>query len=297
MSQAGANTDTNSGGTVTSVQTVNATPQFTAGPASTIDFALANLALGSSMPALTSGTSNVAYGSGALGLLVSANGNVAIGNSAASQLVSGGLNVAVGLNALTAATSTVSNIAIGAGSLAQLTTATGRNTVLGSGAIGALKTGNDNVGIGYLVGNNYTGAESSNILISNDGVAGESNVMRLGTQGSGPRQVSQTYIAGVLNTPSGMVVKTISPGAYPYTTLTTDFVILVDTSVARTINLIATPVTGTTYRIKDNVGTAATFNITITPAAGTIDGAASLVVNSNWGSVDVCYNGTSWRVL
>ncbi len=102
---------------------------------------------------------------------------------------------------------------------------------------------------------------------------------------------------GILKTDSGQIIKTTVPGAYPYTTLTSDYVILVDTASARTINLVGSPVTGVTYRIKDNVGSAAANNITITPAAGTIDGAASFTINANWGSVDCVYNGTSWRIL
>lgn len=95
----------------------------------------------------------------------------------------------------------------------------------------------------------------------------------------------------------GQLVNVTTPGAYPYTTLTSDYVILVDTSAARTINLIASPVTGQTYRIKDNVGSAAANNITITPAAGNIDGAASATINIAYGSVDVVYNGTQWNIL
>ncbi len=95
----------------------------------------------------------------------------------------------------------------------------------------------------------------------------------------------------------GSIVNVTIPGAYPYLTLSTDYVILVDTTSARTINLIGSPAAGRTYRIKDNVGSAALNNITIVPNAGTIDGAATLVINSNWGSVDIVYNGTAWRIL
>ena len=95
----------------------------------------------------------------------------------------------------------------------------------------------------------------------------------------------------------GQLVNVTTPGAYPYTTLTSDYVILVDTSAARGITLIASPVTGQTYRIKDNVGSAASNNITITPSAGNIDGSGTYVMNTNYGSVDVVYNGTQWNVL
>lgn len=96
---------------------------------------------------------------------------------------------------------------------------------------------------------------------------------------------------------SGLLSKLTTPGAYPYTTLTTDYIILVDSTSARTINLISSPDTGTTYRIKDNGGLAGTNNITISGNGKNIDGSASYIVNTNYGSVDVAYNGTQWNVL
>ena len=95
----------------------------------------------------------------------------------------------------------------------------------------------------------------------------------------------------------GQVVNYTAPGAYPYTVLTTDYVVGVDTSSARTINLPASPRTGQTFRIKDITGSANANNITITPAAGNIDGAATFVINIDRGSVDITYSGTEWVVL
>jgi len=92
-------------------------------------------------------------------------------------------------------------------------------------------------------------------------------------------------------------VKIKSPGAYPYTTIPQDTVILVDSSSARTIVPLASPTTGQMHRIKDNVGSAAANNITITPSGKNIDGAASYVINTNYGAVDIVYNGTEWSVL
>lgn len=96
---------------------------------------------------------------------------------------------------------------------------------------------------------------------------------------------------------SNNAVKVTTPGAYPYTAVPQDYLILVDTTVARTINLNASPVTGQSYRIKDATGTAGVNNITITPAAGNIDGSASKTISSNYGSVDLVYNGTQWSIL
>jgi hypothetical protein len=56
-------------------------------------------------------------------------------------------------------------------------------------------------------------------------------------------------------------------------------------------------VTGTTYRIKDSVGSAAANNISVTPSGKNIDGVATFLINTNYGSIDITYNGTEWNVL
>lgn len=98
-------------------------------------------------------------------------------------------------------------------------------------------------------------------------------------------------------TQSNNAVRITTPGAYPYTTIPQDGVILVDTSSARTITPLASPTTGQRHRIKDNVGSAAANNITITPSGKNIDGSASYVIATNWGSADIVYNGTQWNVI
>jgi len=75
-------------------------------------------------------------------------------------------------------------------------------------------------------------------------------------------------------------------------------VIVNKTSGAATaVNLPATPITGKKYIVKDGKGDAATNNITITPAAGTIDGAATYVMNTNYQVVSFVYNGTQWNLI
>lgn len=96
---------------------------------------------------------------------------------------------------------------------------------------------------------------------------------------------------------SNNTVQVTVPGAYPYTTLAQDYVIIVDTTSARTITPLASPKTGQTYRIKDNTGTAGSNNITVTPSGKNIDGAASHVINTNFGSIDIVFNGTQWNVV
>jgi hypothetical protein len=290
------------GAAITSVSTTNATPQFVlSGSTEVINFGINNLILGSNPGGLVvgNGQSNVGFGFNVLNALTSGSSNVAVGYTVMQSTTTGSGNSGFGFEALDTLITGNFNSGFGYLALGSLTNTgiAGNNTGIGSNALQHVQTGVSNIGLGYGAGISYLTSESSNIMIGNAGVVTESNVIRIGTQGSGIGQQTQTYIAGVINTVSGRVVKTTAPGAYPYLTLTTDYVILVDTASARTINLVASPVTGTTYRIKDNVGSAAANNITITPNAGTIDGAASYTISSNWGSIDLIYQGTSWRVL
>ena len=91
-----------------------------------------------------------------------------------------------------------------------------------------------------------------------------------------------------------VVVK--APGAYPYTTVPQDGLIIVDSSSARTIVPLASPTTGQKHIIKDNVGSAASNNITITPSGKNIDGAASFVMSTNYQSITIIYNGVQWTI-
>lgn len=79
----------------------------------------------------------------------------------------------------------------------------------------------------------------------------------------------------------------------------TDYTIIVNktSGAATSVNLPASPTAGDTYRIKDGKGDAATNNITITPSSGNIDGAGTYVLNKNYQSVVITYNGTQWNVI
>jgi hypothetical protein len=57
-------------------------------------------------------------------------------------------------------------------------------------------------------------------------------------------------------------------------------------------------VLGQEFTIKDGLGLAAVATpITITPAAGTIDGAATAVIDAPYGSLTLVYNGTQWLII
>lgn len=56
-------------------------------------------------------------------------------------------------------------------------------------------------------------------------------------------------------------------------------------------------VTGQTFIIKDGLGLASGLTpITITPTAGTIDGAVNATISAPYGSVTLIYNGTQWLI-
>ncbi|MDH5452862.1 MAG: hypothetical protein OEX14_05855, partial [Paracoccaceae bacterium] len=56
----------------------------------------------------------------------------------------------------------------------------------------------------------------------------------------------------------------------------------------------ANPKRGQRIVVQDASGAAGTNNITITPAAGTINGAASLVISVNYGRSVLFYDSTGW---
>jgi hypothetical protein len=78
-----------------------------------------------------------------------------------------------------------------------------------------------------------------------------------------------------------------------------DDVVLLNKTVgaATTVNLMSSPPTGIVQTIKDGKGDAAANNITIVPAAGTINGAANLVIATNYGSANIMYTGTEWVTI
>jgi hypothetical protein len=85
-----------------------------------------------------------------------------------------------------------------------------------------------------------------------------------------------------------------------YTALVTDRFIDITATGAFALSLpdpVASNNSGQIYTIKDVAGNAFTNNITITPASGTIDGAASLVLNANYVSATLFSDGTNYYVV
>jgi hypothetical protein len=165
----------------------------------------------------TTGQQNTADGNRALNLNTTGFQNTAVGHRALEENTIGINNTAVGVVALLSNTVGENNTAMGSfalllntgnfnaasGSGALGINSTGfENTAMGTFALGNNTTGNDNTALGYLAGSNLT-TGSENIDIGNQGVAGESNTIRIGTNGTH----TNTYIAGI----HGATIATGSP--------------------------------------------------------------------------------------
>ncbi len=79
-------------------------------------------------------------------------------------------------------------------------------------------------------------------------------------------------------------------------TLTANRIHLVDTTAARNLTL---PAAAANLRlwVKDASGLSETNNITVAPAAGTIDGQATLVISSNYAAKSFVSDGTNWFLI
>lgn len=144
-------------------------------------------------------SNNVFVGSYAGEKMIGQN-NVGIGEQACSggnaATSTGQYNSAVGSNSLEKVTTGRENCAIGSFSQRQVTTGID-NCSIGGSSLEKVTTGSYNICFGYASATNYTGAESSNILIQNYGIVGESNTIRIGTQGAGNLQENRCFIAGI----------------------------------------------------------------------------------------------------
>ena len=87
--------------------------------------------------------------------------------------------------------------------------------------------------------------------------------------------------------------------ATPVTVVNTDDLVSVQVPgpVAVAVALPA-GVTGRQFTIKDGLGLATPATpITITPAAGTIDGAATATIDAPYGSLTLVYTGVEWQLI
>ena len=134
----------------------------------------------------TSGSNeNTAFGFQALDSNTTGRANTATGSGALFGEATGGTGLGTGGG----------NTATGFDALDHNTTGD-ENTAAGADALQSNTTGGSNIGIGSFAGTNLTTGDN-NIDIGNEGVAAESNTIRIGTKGVQTR----TVIAGINNSP------------------------------------------------------------------------------------------------
>jgi len=153
---------------------------------------------------------NTAVGENTLNALTSGVQNVVMGFEVAQLLTSGRSNAMVGYSVASSASTASYCTIMGNVSCLSLLTGIG-NTVFGAASALNLTSGSYNVIIGSIngvtnasgSGTQYTSSESSNIIIGNIGTTGESNVIRIGTTGTGTQLQNKCFIAGIYNTSIG----------------------------------------------------------------------------------------------
>jgi len=142
--------------------------------------------------AITGFGDNTCIGMGVAASLSNGAFNTAVGFQSLNNLGSGQSNVAIGYRSMFNSTTGFTNVAIGRQS-AQFMNGQ-NNTVIGDLALNLTTNGDNNIVIGASAGANYHNSnESNNILIANAGVLGESNVIRIGTEGT----QTAAYMAGI----------------------------------------------------------------------------------------------------
>ena len=122
--------------------------------------------------------------------------NSGFGNNALASNDMGNHNTATGSGALSSNTGGIHNTATGSGALLNNVLGS-ENTASGAGALGNT-TGDSNIGIGSFAGIFLT-TGSNDICIGNVGVAGESDVIRIG------EDQTKTFVAGVHGVTTGGV--------------------------------------------------------------------------------------------
>lgn len=220
ITQIDGNTGYVKGATVTiTTGTSNGTSVFTGNDATvmtqTFDDGNFNLFLGTNtyQYGANSASSNVGLGiTAGENLSDGAVGNVLIGATAGQTVSTGIENICIGYEAGIVTTG-IGNISIGAasggGSEGNYNTCVGSSA--GPGAPAADNTSNYLVCIGYDSGSNYLNNESNNIVISNEGTANESNVLRIGAgTGTGQQELANTYISGINGVDVGSVASVVS---------------------------------------------------------------------------------------
>ncbi len=149
--------------------------------------------------AMTSAAESVFIGAAAGNAVTSAQNNTFVGGNSGAKVTTGSANTAVGLGSLFNATTGAANA--------------GSNVAIGYNSLSIITTGTFGIALGASAGSGHTTSDSSNIDIGNTGTSGQSNVIRIGTQGTGSGQQNTAFMAGITGaTAAGSPVAVSSTG-------------------------------------------------------------------------------------
>lgn len=199
--------------------------------------------------------------------------NLGLGTNSLHSLSGGNTNVAYGPNSGLFVSSGAQNCLVG--DSAGVNVSSGNyNSFFGNGSGGGITSGSYNVACGYNAGMNWggggTGAASSSIAINSTGIAGDTNVLRIGdATGSGARDLAAAYICGIdgVNVGSVSKVLTMASDQLGTATITAGSNITV-TPGANTITIATTGSTGGAETFHTDSGNATASSNAITIAGG-----------------------------
>lgn len=137
------------------------------------------------------------------------------------------------------------------------------------------------------------GSAGGNLILSSGLGTSTSGILFMQSGGTTVASIIPTKLVFNLGRRRHMITTTIS-----YQVLATDDLISVGTTASSiTITLPASPVAGDIYEIKDTVGQASIRNIIINGNGINVEGNSTLVMNQDFDSVSVYYNGTTWSAI
>lgn len=108
-----------------------------------------------------------------------------------------------------------------------------------------------------------------------------------------PMAVRQIGFGGGAISTGGSTTPTVRSVSADGNLLTTDEYLLIDASTDKSFTL-NTPSTAKRYNLKITTGNG---NVTLTPASGTIDGAANYIFSGDQSSIGLLFDGTNWFVF